>query len=401
MSQSSYYSALLNKLQKGTLSLEETDFLISLLSSDELDTDVAEVMLNQLKKIPSGREIDPKIIASLEARLPAILDHSNEEPVRVGRVHKLRWLRYAAAIIVLVGIGAYFFLFNNVSPKKTNNIPSIAAAKDIPPGKDGAILTLSDGRTMVLDNAANGVISVQNGSKVSLQNDKLVYNPVGKSEEEISYNTLSTPKGRQFKVILPDGSEVWLNAASSIRYPTAFKGNERRVEITGEVYFEVAKNPKMPFHVQVNKSTEIEVLGTHFNINSYDNEESINTTLLEGSVKITYNDEKAMLKPGQQARVTSKASEQKNIKVVNEVDIKKVMAWKNGVFDCEGANLEEVMRQLERWYDIEVVYEKNVPQIEFVGGLGRDLSLLSVLHGLQMSNVHFRLEEGRKLVIMP
>src|SRR5690606_20231715 len=151
------------------------------------------------------------------------------------------------------------------------------------------------------------------------------------------------------------------------------------------------------FRVQVNNETEIEVLGTHFNINAYDNEESINTTLLEGAVRIKNNKQRIVLTPGQQAQVSGRQA----IKVVDDVDVDKVMAWKNGVFNFNDASLQEVMRQLERWYDIEVVYEKDVPPLEFYGKMGKDLSLTAVLSGLEKSNVHFRLEEGRRLVVLP
>jgi ferric-dicitrate binding protein FerR (iron transport regulator) len=215
---------------------------------------------------------------------------------------------------------------------------------------------------------------------------------------------MSTPKGRQFQLVLPDGTKVWLNAASSLRYPTVFDGRLRTVEVTGEAYFEVAKlvNPstgqRVPFHVKVNNKTEIEVLGTHFNINSYDDESAVSTTLLEGSVRVVNGLEKAVITPGQQARIETGSS---HIKIVPDANVEKVMAWKNGVFDFQDATLEEVMRELQRWYNIDVVYEKGVPQLEFIGRMGRDLSLASVLNGLELSRVHFRIEEGRRLVVLP
>jgi ferric-dicitrate binding protein FerR (iron transport regulator) len=227
-----------------------------------------------------------------------------------------------------------------------------------------------------------------------MSNGQLIYK--AKNSSGVAYNTMTTPKGRQFSLVLPDGTKAWLNAASSLRYPTAFVGRERKVEVTGEVYFEVAKNKQMPFKVKVNENMEVEVLGTHFNINSYSNEASINTTLLEGSVQISNQSQKQILKPGQQARVNN----DQKINIVSDVNLKKVMAWKNGVFDFDDASLQEVMHQLERWYDIEVVYERGVPDIEFVGTLSRDLSLEDVLKGLKLSEVNFRIE-GRKLVIMP
>jgi ferric-dicitrate binding protein FerR (iron transport regulator) len=209
---------------------------------------------------------------------------------------------------------------------------------------------------------------------------------------------MRTPKGRMFRLLLPDGSAVWLNAASSIRYPTAFTGQQRRVEVTGEAYFEVAHQPQMPFRVSLNGGAAVEVLGTHFNVNAYAEDEQMNITLLEGAVQCSNGSGKAVLKPGQQARMTTGNSP---IRVMDHADIEKVMAWKNGLFNFNDASLEEVMRQLERWYDIEVRYEKGIPRIEFIGKMDRSLTLAEVLAGLEMSKVHFRIEGERKLVILP
>lgn len=304
----------------------------------------------------------------------------------------VRWTAAAAILILIVTAGLKWFAKKNLSP--INDVNKISSNQIIGPGKEGALLTLANGKTILLDSAGNGVIAVQEGSKIELNNGQVTYN--ASEATEVTYNTMTTPKGRQFRLVLPDGTRAWLNAASSLRYPTAFRGNERKVEVTGEVYFEVAKNKGMPFRVGINKDMQVVVLGTHFNLNSYSNEESINTTLLEGSVRITNKDQKVILKPGQQAQINAG----KKINVINDVDVKRVMAWKDGVFDFNNAHLHEVMRQLERWYDIEVVYEKGVPDIEFVGRMGRDLSLSDVLKGLKLSEVHFRVE-GRKLIVLP
>jgi transmembrane sensor len=278
--------------------------------------------------------------------------------------------------------------------------------KDIPPGRQGAILTLSDGKQVVLDSLGNGVVATQNGTQVILKNGQLAYDAAGKSTGAIAYNTMSTPKGRQFQVTLPDGTRVWLNSASSITYPTSFAGNERRVEITGEAYFEVAhlfpvgggkgRGP-IPFKVKINDQAEVEVLGTHFNINAYHDESNIKTTLLEGSVKVTGGSDRAFLQPGQQAQVTLS----EKIKIVKDADIEKVMAWKEGLFNFEGLGIEEVMRQLARWYDIDVVYGKEVPDIKFVGEMSKNVSLSDLLSGLKGIGVHFRIEQERRLVILP
>ena len=187
---------------------------------------------------------------------------------------------------------------------------------------------------------------------------------------------------------------VWLNSASSIRYPLVFGKEERRVEITGEAYFEVEKG-KEPFVVNADNRTEIEVLGTQFNVNTYTNETSLNTTLVEGKVLVKKGDDRHILQPGEQARTGN------NIEVVGNVNIEKVISWKNGAFNFDGAGLQEVMRQLERWYDIDIAYEKGVPDIRFVGEIKKDITLNDLLEILEKSGVHFRLEEGRHLIVTP
>ncbi|MRG48315.1 DUF4974 domain-containing protein [Chitinophaga sp. SYP-B3965] len=304
------------------------------------------------------------------------------------KVYRFRWWAAAAAVLILAGSGIFFFQQSQPTTK-------IQAKADVSPGKEGAILTLANGTTIVLDDKNDGVVANQQGAKVVLNNGQLAYTKDEATASAIAYNTLSTPKGRLFRIVLPDGSRVWLNAASSLRYPTVFAGSERLVEVSGEAYFEVTHNSEMPFRVKISNGSEVEVLGTHFNINSYKEEGDVNITLLEGAVRCTNGNENAILKPGQQVRIGS------HMNVLNDANMEKVMAWKNGIFNFNDATLEEVMRQLERWYDIEVVYEKGVPKLEFIGKMGRDLTLSEVLEGLAMSKVHFRIEQGRRLVILP
>lgn len=330
--------------------------------------------------IPLGKEdIDILVKHALRQEIP-------EVPVR--RMYFRKWSWAAAAIaLALLSTGAYLWTVNKKSPP--------IQIAEIQPGKEGAILTLADGTRVSLDTVRNGVISLQGGATVKAVNGTLLYDGTG---NQVVYNTMTIPKGRQFQVTLPDGTQVWLNSASSIRYPTVFSGEERRVEVRGEAYFEVTKNAKMPFRVNVSNKAEVEVLGTHFNVNAYENEGSINTTLLEGSVRVAAAqlNKNVVLKPGQQAQLKNGKDE---MKVVN-ADIDKVIAWKNGLFNFEDAHLEEVMRQLERWYDINVVYEKGVPDIAFGGEITKGVSLNGVLVLLERAGVHFRLE-GRTVVILP
>lgn len=309
----------------------------------------------------------------------------------VHQVHflKRRSFRYAAAVLLLLSAGTYFWSLN-----KGTEQPPASANIVIEPGREGAVLTLADGSKVVLDSLGNGVVANQGGVQVLLQNGQLAYDG---SSKEIAFNTITTPKGRQFRLQLPDGSKVWLNAASAIKYPTVFTGRERLVELEGEAYFEVTKNAAMPFKVAA-RDAQVEVLGTSFNINAYRNESVIRTTLLDGVVRLNAYQQSQMLKPGQQA-VAKPAGER--LEVVNNADLDKVMAWKNGLFNFEDASLEEVMRQLERWYDIEVTYAKGIPPIRFGGEINRQNTLQDVLQILEKSNVHFRFEESRKLVVIP
>lgn len=301
--------------------------------------------------------------------------------------------RYAAAAALIIGIATITWQHT-----RTPAPPAISLRESAPiaPGREGAILTLADGSQMVLDSAGNGVIAHQNGARVVLQNGQLAYNSTGGGAGAVAYNTVSTPKGRQFKLILPDGTKVWLNAASAIKYPTAFSGTTRAITVEGEAYFEVAANDKAPFTVTAGGAT-IEVLGTSFNVNAYTNENSIRTTLLSGAVRVSAYQHSATLKPAQQATVKPSGA---GLTVTSQVDTDQVMAWKNGLFNFENASLDEVMRQLERWYDIEVVYQKGIPPTRFGGEINKQNTLQDVLQILEGSNVHFQLQ-GRKLIVMP
>lgn len=377
---------------------EEMNELKQLLPQNEEDT----LFINELDKWISDREVNHTLSPEKASTiLQTVLQSSDTKTqkkispvVQMNFMHQ-KWWGWAAAILLLLTTGTYLWMQNGEKHQQHTLFSQQIPLKDIPAGKSGAILTLSDGTQLVLDSLRNGTIALQNGTQVILKNGQLAYDPTSKNNGSITYNTMSTPKGRQFQVTLPDGSQVWLNSASSITYPTSFIGNERRINIEGEAYFEVAKNPKMPFRIKINNRAEVEVLGTHFNINAYRDEDNIKTTLLEGQVKVTAGSENALLQPGQQAQL--KATEK--ILIIN-ADIEKVMAWKNGFFNFDGVRMDEVMRQLSRWYDIEVVYEKGVPSIVFAGEMDRTVSLNGLLKGLEGFGVHFRVE-GRRLIVLP
>jgi len=235
-------------------------------------------------------------------------------------------------------------------------------------------------------------------------NGQLIYNTLHEKPTGIFYNTLTTPRGNQYQIVLPDGSKVWLNAASSITYPTSFTDAERRITMTGEAYFEVAKKERdagggtgrVPFIVVVD-GTEVEVLGTHFNINAYKEEPALLTTLLEGSVKVSAHGHQQLIRPGEQTVVTPSGT---GIGLKKDVDLDEVVAWKNGYFQFDHADIQTIMRQIARWYDVEISFEGKVPERKFGGDISRDLKLSEVLYGLNLSKIHFRIE-GKKLAILP
>ncbi|UPK66700.1 FecR family protein [Chitinophaga filiformis] len=294
----------------------------------------------------------------------------------------------AAAVFLLLLSGTWFFM---IRPQRQGTV--IATVYDRAPGTDKALLTLADGKVVPLDSTGKEQL-VQGNTAIQQQGGLLKYSA---GAHAAGFNTLSTPRGGQFRVVLPDGTAVWLNAATSLRYPTAFDGNERVVMLRGEAYFEVAKNAR-PFRVQIDERTAVEVLGTHFNIHAYSDENQISTTLLEGKVIMTRSDallRRVVLNPGQQA-----IADKEQLGISKQVNIDQVMAWKNGMFNFEGMDLPSVLRQLARWYDVEIIYEGKIPTRKFGGEMQRDLSLQQVLRILERMDVKCRIENGNRLIVM-
>ncbi|MHA4811786.1 FecR family protein [Flavitalea flava] len=305
---------------------------------------------------------------------------------------------------ILILIAVSVALFRNT--RKTN-IPSEPVAfslkKDVPPGGEKAILTLADGKQIVLDNASNGQLANQGATKViKLANGKLAYNGTSSHGQPVSYNSITTPRGGQYQVTLPDGSVVWLNAASSLRFPTAFSGNDRMVELSGEGYFQIKKHAAMPFKVAIlppagnpeKGAVQVEVLGTEFNVMAYPEESLIRTSLVEGRVKVSKDKISVTVAPGQQAQ-TGHANDGVNLVAV---DIKSVIAWKRGFFNFDNTDLKTLMRQISRWYDIEVVYEGKIKDQRFDGLISRDLKLSEVLHILEGHDIHFTIKDKKIIV---
>jgi transmembrane sensor len=312
---------------------------------------------------------------------------------------RFSWTRLVAAAVIVLTIGfvAYFLNQNN---QQTEIVKSKTVSNqfnnDIPPGGEKAILTLADGSTIILDSAKNGLLAQQGNTRVmKLQNGQVAFNPDDAKENgKALYNTVSTPRGGQYQIVLPDASKVWLNASSSLRFPISFVGKERRVELTGEAYFEVAENKRMPFKVLAN-NLQVEVLGTHFNVMCYDDESSMKTTLKEGKLKVTRQTRAVLLIPAQQATF-NKAAE---TLIVNQADVEKELAWKNGMFNFNDENIEAIMRQLSRWYDVDVSFEGEIPQDYYLGIIRRQSDISQVLNMLELAGgVKFKIAKNKVLV---
>ncbi|WP_431216412.1 FecR family protein [Puia sp. P3] len=312
---------------------------------------------------------------------------------RIGR-RKVRWIRVAAAACVLAAIvaGGVFFLAGR---KTAGTALRPGIVNDLMPGKNGAILTLDNGRQVILDSTGDGVIARQDGARIEVRGGRLTYHKV-REAGVATRNTMTTPVGRKYQLMLSDGTMVWLNAASSISYPTTFLDTQRVVSVTGEAYFEVAGNANKPFVVNAN-GMMVEVLGTNFNINAYTDEGVLKTTLLSGSVRVRRGSSQQLLSPGQQALL----GKDDQFRVVDNTDMDLVMAWKNDEFYFSDADLPTVMRQLSRWYDLEVIYEPGAPlNKHFEGEIPMNTMISQVLSVLEKNDVHFHLQ-GKKLTVLP
>jgi transmembrane sensor len=407
---------LLVKHLRNELTREEQETLDQWVSASPLNEEMFEQVMNErmlAEELQRYKEINTEAVASKIKMLmqqEGFTFTEEKQIIPVHRVYFLRtaWFRYAAAIILLFGIGSYLYMNNQKEKPSVTQTSPLPMQNDVAPGGNRATLTLADGSVINLDSAANGTLARDGSVTIIKKGDgQIIYSLQTKppalaggdgsssgSAVSISYNTVSTPRGGQYQLVLPDGSQVWLNAESSIRYPTVFAGNERKVTITGEAYFEVTHNAKKPFRVEAESQT-IEVLGTHFNVNTYSNETTLNTTLLEGSVRIKTLHTSLTLKPGQQGQLNSSTN---SLSLAVNPDVELVMAWKNGYFNFKGADLKTVMRQVERWYDVEVVYETHPGEMKFSGEIQRNLNLSDLLEGLRKTHIHFRIQ-GRQLII--
>lgn len=380
----------LNRIIKRYVDGEANDDEIRFVEAYYQNLEKEKDILDTLEK----EELDGLVEENYQATLLNIQQSKNNKRL-------IPFYKYAAAAVLFIGfVSGYLYLSKD---KVTTHNQLIVKGKelDVLPGVDQAILTLADGSKIVLDNAKNEKLVEKNGLTISKTEDgQLVYqvSNVTPKGTTVAYNTIETAKGNQYQILLPDGTKVWLNAASSLKYPEIFRGSERKVVLTGEAYFEVAKNKNMPFKVETNHQN-VEVLGTHFNINSYMDDQTIKTTLIEGSIKVSNANYTKTLQPGEQSIINNFGLG--NILISNNIDTDDEVAWKNGLFRFNNAGLKSILGQLERWYDVKIDYQ-SVPNKRYNGMVPRKAKLSEVLNMLELTgNISFKIEEGRNLKVLP
>ncbi|WPU91235.1 FecR family protein [Mucilaginibacter sabulilitoris] len=376
------YIILFEKHLSGNTTPEEEELLLSYDDGFNIQD------FHNDQRIDNQQHIHQKIFNKIE----------NSRNKSVKRLAPSLWWAVAASVLLVISVGLFFLNKHEASESryKSNNL--VSSFKPIVPGGNKAILTLSNGSTINLNEVSNGII--EKNEQVAIKKEKngqLVYSSdtgLPDKGDKISFNTISTPRGGQYQVILPDGTNVWLNAASSLRYPVKFTGAERHVELSGEAYFEVAKNKNMPFSINTN-NVNIKVLGTHFNVMSYEDDSSVKTTLLEGSVLLSKLNQQALLVPGQQADV-ARSGEKINVTYVNTDD---AVSWKNGYFTFRKESVVSIMKKVARWYDVEVEYQNDMSNVKLGGSISRGKNIKDLLNKIQLTGaVHFKIE-GRRIIV--
>lgn len=383
---------LLDKYLKGTLSQEEREEFMREFNRQRNDPIFLDALSQMAEQFPADEKYDP---SRWEGMISAILNH--ESPVVVAK-NRFRWLyRVAAAVLLLlISFGSWYgyrhFKDRSLAAGATMTINKDSG--DVLPGGNKAFLTLANGSHMVLDSLHNnrGLLQ-QHAGIFKLNSGSIVYSPDQNKKEPLAFNTLVTPRGGQYQLVLSDGSKVWLNSASSVRFPVSFTGKTREVSLTGEAYFEIAQDEDKPFVVNVG-SVKINVLGTRFNVMAYADEKFANATLVEGAIKVVTATGARKLVPGQQINLSNDGK----INWVKEMDVEEAIAWKNGLFDFTDADIPTIMRKLARWYDIDVEFRNGIPSGQITGKIPRDTKLSTVLKMLELSGMHYAME-GHKVII--
>jgi hypothetical protein len=396
---------LLGLFVDGEISREEFDLLFDYIRANQEDEELniaIDTVFKNSKKFNLLNSDDKELIFQSIIRNKHFDSEIQNEIEIIPTFAPRMWyqLGIAASILILITTGLFFYS-NRTADDKIDAKVVETKESIITPGDDKAILTLSDGTKIILEDAKNGILANQAGVSIQKTSDgELLYsfsnsaNTVApETKENIIYNKIETPVGGKYQVNLPDGSKVWLNSSSSLRFPALFNGNTREVELSGEAYFDVSKNKSKPFKV-ITKDQIVEVLGTQFNINSYSDEGPIKTTLIEGSVKIIYKDKVVLLSPGQQFQP------KESVAAVVEADTEEVVAWKDGYFIFKNEDIKSIMRKVSRWYNVEVSYSGNIPEVGFGGNISRSKDISEVLDVLQLTNaIHFKVE-GRRITVM-
>jgi ferric-dicitrate binding protein FerR (iron transport regulator) len=387
------------------ISEDEIAVLLVLYMQDKISPEQREILESWKNSSPANlyqfeQLTDPGILRQklkLYSEIIAGEEELVQEPSRVISMIRSKWFRYAAAIVVLTGLAVFFKPWQQrrieqpITTTEGSNQKKSQAT-------NSAVLVLADGSTILLDSAVNGQLTHQQGVKVLKTGDgqiKYQSSKDNKTTAGTGVNTIRTPRGRQYQLTLPDGSQVWLNAASSITFPPVFDSRTRKITVQGEVYLEVAKDARRPFLVNVNDKETVEVLGTHFNINAYEDEPYIRTTLIEGSVKVARGELTSLLKPGEQAMVNSKGALQKS----TEVNIEQVIAWTKGKLAINSADFQGLMRQISRWYDVDVVFTGQMPDLRVGGFIRRDVNVSTVLDFLKGNGVKYEFD-GKTITIL-
>lgn len=394
-------SFLFKKYYNKTASQKETKELFEImksLSDDKLKELIREEW-NNLEMTDSFFKYDVSM-GMLNKILPAkpkSTYHKKEVLVKniINWFSRFKKVSVAASILFFLSIGFYYW-FKTTLPTQ-NLVTSYSVSQDLPPGGARATLTLADGKKIILDTARNGIIASTNSFKIiKTESGQVVYHSFGTNINKTintEFNKITTPRGGEYRIIMPDGSKVWLNSASTIKFPGVFNGDSRSVELEGEAYFEIAKNSAMPFKVK-SKNVEIIVIGTHFNVKAYTNEDLVKTTLVEGSIKIKRGNSSHLLKTGQQAVLIGNET-----KVLSDIDVEEQIAWKNGLFQFKDAGIEEVMHQAALWYDLNVTFEGNITEKYLTGKVSRSVNVSEFMNILDYAGVKFKIE-GKHIIIM-
>jgi transmembrane sensor len=388
-----YLTVLFEKYVRNECTEEERARLMDLILDPANETTVKRLIDDYIQRSGSDLELDPVVADNI---LQRIFSQEDQGPIMVPipKTRSIkRWWMAAAAVLILV-LGALSWLkWGNANATSDNQEMAAVDKTPVLPGGNHAVLAMSDGTSIVLGEDKEARIS-KGHVELEQKDGMLIYRVAEqKPNTPILKNTLTTPSGGQFKVLLPDGTQVWLNARSSLHFPSEFTGNTREVSIEGEAYFEVAANKKKPFQVKTGDLV-IRVLGTHFNVNAYRDDNCVRTSLLEGSVQLVTSSGSTYLKPGQQGVLSGEEGKMN----VRSADMDQVVAWKNGLFNFSGTDFSSIMQQIGRWYNVDVVFEGPVPQRSFEGKISRSAQLFEILQILELQNLKFELI-GRKLIV--